>query len=160
MKLNLKKHIVVLGAAALLLLSSCSAIRMAPFDQYSYQQAISLKVESTELLDQATGPYADHEEEVNELLKEVAKMLEYEKNKEDNNITFRMWEILADEERNLLAGLLLKWKEDGQLNEFFRDEAVGQVQEAFDLIIKFEAKKDKESKDNLLGFISSVITGN
>ncbi len=153
MKIYLKKHMGVALLSAAILLTSCNAIKTAIFDQYSYQQAISLKVESTELLDGASSAYSLHQTEANDLLKEVTKMVEYEKNKENNNITHQMWELLGDADRNLLAGLLKRWEEQGQLSPVFLEQAVPQVEEAFDLIIKFEAKKDKESKQSLLDFL-------
>lgn len=155
MKITLRKSLVATSLLLSVLLTSCNAVRTAVFDQYSYQQAISLKVESTDLLENATQPFASHEQAVNDLLKEVAKMIEYEKNKENNNITHKMWELLGDDDKNLLAGLLKRWEEQGQLSEVFLEQATPQVQEAFDLIIKFESKKDKENKDSILDFLTN-----
>ncbi len=152
----LRKRISTLVLVSVLaLFTSCNAIKTAIFDQYSYQQAISLKIESNELLENATQPFANHEEDASELLKEVAKMVEYEKNKENNNITYRMWELMGDEDKNLLAGLINRWETQGQLSEVFVQQATPQVQEAFDLIIKYESKKDKESKSSLLDFLTN-----
>ncbi len=137
------------------LLMSCNAIKTAVFDQHSYQQAISLKVESTSLLNKATEPFSDHAQEVADLLVEVEKMKEYEKNKENNNFTYKMWEILGDEDKNLLAGLLKRWKDQGQLSSVFVQQASPQVQEAFDLLIKYESKKDKEGEQGILNFLTN-----
>ncbi|MFD0861938.1 hypothetical protein ACFQ1M_06945 [Sungkyunkwania multivorans] len=136
-------------------LSSCGAFKTAVFDQYSYQQAISLKIESKALLNKAVEPYTDHEQEVEDLKKEVEKMIEYEKNKENNNFTYKMWEVLADEDKNLLAGLLKRWKDQGQLSQVFVDQASPQVMEAFDLLIKYEGQKDKEGESGILNFLNN-----
>ena len=42
-------------------------------------------------------------------------MEEYEKNKPDNVISYQMWLLMTDADKNSVAGLLKRWKEKGQL---------------------------------------------
>lgn len=133
---------------------SCESTRTAVFDQYSYQKTTELKVEASKLMDKATTPYSGHQQEVEKLLLDVEKMAEYEKNKPDNEITFAMWKILTDEEKNLLSGFFKLWKEKQSFSPAFLEESKKQVLEAFDLLIQYEIKKDKEAKDNLLNLIN------
>lgn len=133
---------------------SCEALRTAAFDQYSYQKATELKVESSRLMDKAVTPYSENREAINDLWLELDKIIAYEENKPYNDITLEMWKILSDEERNLLGGFLKRWKEEGELSAVFVREAKGQVMEAIDLIIHYEAKKEKETKDKLVELIN------
>ena len=90
---------------------------------------------------------------IKDLKSELDKIIEYEKNKPYNDISLRMWEILSDEERNLLAGFLRRWEQEKQMSRVFVDEAKSQILEAIDIIIKYESNKDKESKDDLMNLI-------
>lgn len=151
---KLQTNIVVLIFSACMLFS-CSGLKTAVFDQYSYQQAISLKVESDNLMDSAINPYTNHQDEVKRMLLDIQKMLEYEKNKPDNTITYSMWKILADKDKNLLAGFFKRWEEEQQLSKVFANEARIQIMEAFDLIIKYEAQKNKTNESNILNFLTN-----
>ncbi|TYB73063.1 hypothetical protein ES676_09915 [Bizionia saleffrena] len=141
--------VVVLTFLAL----SCQSLKTAVYDQYSYQQAISLKVESDALIDQATNIFSDHEEAVATLRLELKKLVEYEKNKPSNSISYAMLQLMANEDRNLLAGFLKRWEDEEQLSEAFTTEAKAQIREAFDLIIKYEADKNKTNTTNILDFL-------
>ena len=134
---------------------SCDSIRTATFDQYSYQKATEIKVETNQLLDNAIYPYEDYEGDIKDLKSELDKIIEYEKNKPYNDISLKMWKILSDEERNLLAGFLRRWEEEEQMSRVFVDEAKSQILEAIDIIIKYESNKDQESKDDLMNLIMS-----
>jgi len=136
-------------------LMSCEGLRTAAFDQYSYQKATEIKVETANLLENAVKPYAQHEEEVNALRTDLQKIIEYEKNKSYNDISLAMWEILSDEEKNLLAGLLKRWEEEQQLSPAFVQESKAQVMEAINLIIKYEAAKDKTTQAQLKQLIKT-----
>jgi len=138
-----------------LVLSSCQSLKTAVFDQYSYQQAVSIKVESLNLMNDATKSYSASEVEVEELLLDLQKMVEYEKNKPDNEVSFAMWNVLANKDKNLLAGFFKRWKADGQLSETFTNEAKLQISEAVDLIIKYEAHKNKTNETNILDFLGT-----
>lgn len=135
-------------------ISSCTSTRTALFDQYSYEKTIELKVETTKLINKATTPYDSHKEEIENLFLNIEKLTEYEKNKPNNEITFEMWKILNDKEKNLLAGLFKRWQTKGILSPVFLDESKKQVLDALDLLIQYESKKDKESKDALLELIN------
>ena len=109
---------------------SCTSLETALYDQYSYQKTIEIKIDAENLIDKATTPYSNHLQEVGELGVELQKIIEYEKNKPNNEITYAMWQLLTDKDKNLLVGFLKRWKDKGQLNSFFVDEAKGQILEA------------------------------
>ena len=149
---NIKTTILVLF---LLSLVSCTSTKTALFDQYSYQKTTELKVETSNLIDKATTSYSANKVQIDKLLLDVEKLVEYEKNKPNNEITFAMWTILNDKEKNLLAGFFKLWEEKDKLSATFSQEAKKQVIEAFDLLIQYEVKKDKESANLLLSLINS-----
>ena len=151
-----KLQLINLIAIISFLFISCESLKTAAFDQHSYQKATEIKVMSSQLMDQAIYPYDDYEKEVTNLLSELDKIVEYEKNKPYNDISLEMWKILSDKERNLLAGFLKRWKEQNQMSEVFVEQAKSQVMEAIDLIINYEANKSKESKDQLMKLINSI----
>lgn len=146
---------IILVVVGLMLMTSCDALKTAVYDQYSYQKSVEIKVEASSLMDKAITPYADNKEEIEVLNKEIQKIVEYEKNKPNNEITYAMWKILSNKEKNLLAGFFKRWEEKGQMSQFFVTEAKAQVLEAMDLLIQYEGKKDKVAKDRLLDIITS-----
>lgn len=150
-KLRNKIAIILVLAFATI---SCESTRTAVFDQYSYQKTTELKVETSKLMDKATTPYSKNKAEIEALFLNIEKLAEYEKNKPDNQITFAMWTILTDQEKNLLGGFFKRWKEKETLTPIFFEESKKQVLEAMDLLIQYEIKKDKQSKDSLLDLIS------
>ncbi|WP_407557697.1 hypothetical protein [Winogradskyella sp. 4-2091] len=137
-----------------MVLVSCQSLKTAVFDQYSYQQAISLKVEGLNLMDEAVNDFTQHAAEVKTLRLDLQKIMEYEKNKPDNEVSYAMWKSIANEERNLLAGFLKRWKEKNQLSQVFIDEAKIQVSESIDLIIKYEGQKNKTNETKILNFLN------
>lgn len=151
---NIQIKIVALILVCSVMLS-CSNLKTAIFDQYSYQQAISLKVESDNLISYATNPYADYQDEIEDMFLDMQKMLEYEKNKPDNTITYSMWKLLTDKDKNLLAGFFKRWQEELQLSSAFTTEARAQITEVFDLIIKYEAQKNKTNESNIINFLTN-----
>lgn len=135
-------------------ITSCESTRTALFDHYSYQRTTELKVETSKLMEKATTPYSQNKTEIEALFLNIEKLAEYEKNKPNNEITFAMWTVLTDQEKNLLGGFFKRWKEKETLTPVFLQESKKQVIEALDLLIQYEIKKDKQSKDSLLSLIS------
>ena len=81
---------------------SCSNISV--FSPEAYKQAVDLKVESLELMSFATSPYADYEENVTYLKTELRKAYEFALGRPNNELSAGQWEILINEEGNLLGG--------------------------------------------------------
>lgn len=151
----MKKSLIYALLFCSVLVTSCNSIKTAIFDQYSYQQDVSLKIETKVLLQHATEDYAPYQAQVESLLVEMEKMEEYEKNKPDNDISFQMWQLMTDTDKNSVAGLFKRWKEKGQLSTTFNTEASQQIMEAFDALIQYEVSKDKEKANILLDIIKT-----
>lgn len=126
--------------ALLLMLSSCSPL-ISAYDQYSYTQTTSLKVDAINLMVDATEDYSKHETEVKTLTTNIQKILEYEKHRPKNEITTSQWKILNDTSGNLLGGFLKEWKVKHMLKPAYIPLKQEQVSKAFDQIIELEAKK-------------------
>jgi hypothetical protein len=139
------------SAFVVILLSSflflqCSSI--AGYSPIAYEQAVTLKVESLEVMSLAGGEYSGNEEIVNELNRNLNIAREFSKGRPDNEISTKQWEILLDPEKNLLGGFFKRWKETGTLAEMFIDEMQRIVSDAFDTIIGLESGKIKPSEIN------------
>jgi hypothetical protein len=135
------------------LFGSCSGIKTAPYDQYSYQKAVEIKVDASRLMDKATTPYEEHTQEADNLLTEMEKMVVYKLNRPNNEISYRMWQLQSDADKNLLAGFLKKWNEKGKFSQAFLDEAKPQVMEAMNILIQYEGRKDKQAESSLMDLI-------
>ena len=142
-------YTVYLSVLALLLVTSCVSLRSAVFDQYSYQKGTEIKVDATRLMDKASMQYDSQTAAIENLEAELEKMVEYEKNKPDNQISYAMWKMIADPNKKFIGGFLKLWEEKGTVNQIFADEAKGQVVEALDLILQYEGKKDPAAENKL-----------
>ena len=118
---------------------SCSNISV--FSPEAYKQAVDLKVESLELMSFATSPYSENEENVTYLKTELRKAYEFALGRPNNEISAEQWEILINEEGNLLGGFLKRWEAEDTLSEMFVTEMQTLVSDAFDTIIGLESGK-------------------
>ena len=106
LNLFIMKKIPFFIAVLTVLLSSCASLKMAPYDQYSYQKSVEIKIDAENLIAQATANYTEHLEDIDRLESEMQKIVAYEKYKPNNEITYVMWEIISNKEKNLIAGFL------------------------------------------------------
>ncbi len=127
----------------LLAIAACSYI--SSYDQYAYQQDISLKVDALALMDKATETYASHTKDVQTLQTELEKAYEYAKARPKNEVTTKQWELLMDPDHHLLGGFLKRWKAESKLSPIFIQQAKGLVGSAFDTISGLESGKVKAS---------------
>jgi lipopolysaccharide biosynthesis regulator YciM len=144
----------------LFLLAWISCAQTPLFDQHSFDKTIDAKVESVSLMKKAIYFYEDHEEEVEEHFEELQKIYEYDRRRKNNNITSKMWEIILNEDNKLYAGFIKRWREVGPQNPFFVNEAVLQIEEAFDKLLDYEGAKNKAEQNAasiaLATFLNSI----
>jgi len=131
-------------STAIFFLASCAST-ISPFDPKAYENAVSLKVGSLSLMDQAVEPYNDHQNAVENLSTDLQKAFEYAKGLPKNEISAAQWRIMIDPERNLLGGFLKRWAEKDTLSPVFVEDAKKLVSDAFDTIIGLESGKIKSS---------------
>jgi hypothetical protein len=120
--------------------SACSPL-ISSYDQYSYTQTTSLKVDALNLMSEATQDYKLHESEAKLVSLNIQKLIEYEKYIPKNTITQSQWKILTDTTKDSYGGFIKVWKAKHILGAYFINEKQIQVSKAFDDIIILEAKK-------------------
>lgn len=139
MIIKAKTQYVIITLALNLIVWACSSVSV--FSPEAYKQAVDLKVESLNLMSDATMQYADFEEDVVHLKTELAKAYEFSKGRPNNEISTRQWEILINPDGNLLGGFLKRWEEEETLSQMFLTEMQVLVGDAFDTIIGLESGK-------------------
>jgi hypothetical protein len=117
---------------------------MATFDQASYAQVTSLKVDALALMDKSTEDYSSHINDVAAIQLELSKAIEYDKHRPNNLITNEMWNLLNDPNGHLLGGFLVKWKKDGKESAAYVADKKQQIGESIDQIAELEIKKLKQ----------------
>ncbi|WP_028888820.1 hypothetical protein [Tenacibaculum ovolyticum] len=149
------KKIKLLSLVLVVLLTSCASLKMAPYDQYSYQKSVEIKIDTENIIAKATTTYAENSIEIERLKNDMRKIVAYEKYKPNNEITYNMWKIISDKEKNLIAGFLNRWEKKGKLSSYFVKEANQQITEAMNLLVRFEGKKEIADKNQLLQYIGN-----
>lgn len=130
-----------LFAGLVLLLSGCATI--SQFDQYSYAQVTSIKIDALNIMDSATNDFQLHKAEVIKVKTAIDKMYEYEKHRPKNTFTEKMWNEVKDSSGHLFGGYINRWQKEGKLNKIFIQEAKTLVGLSFDQIAQLESKKIK-----------------
>ena len=129
-------------ATLVLFVVGCASI--SQYSHYAYIQAVNLKVDSLNLMDNGVEEFSQHEKEVKDLTLNIEKAYQYEKGRPKNDETTKMWEILKSPDRDLLGGFFTLWKKQGKLNEMYIAEKKKQIEKAFDEIIGLESGKIKK----------------
>jgi hypothetical protein len=119
---------------------------IAVYDQYSYTQATSIKVDALNVAAMATEDYSSHQKDVAALKAEIQKIYEYDKNLPKNTITTKQWEIIIDSSGHSMGGFLYRWQKEGKLGAALVNDKEKQIGSDFDQIILLEAAKIKSSK--------------
>ena len=135
------KRAQVLPFVAIMLAASCATI--SKFDQYSYAQATSLKVDALNVMSTASDSFSVHQPEVTQLRTTLSKIYEYEKSKPKNVVTTKMWSVLIDSTGNSLGGFLARWQREAKLDTAFISESKQLIGDSFDQISGLESGKLK-----------------
>jgi hypothetical protein len=106
-------------------------------------------------MDKSDDAFSSHENEVIAVKNRLEKMLIYETGKGKNEITKKMWEVLNNDNK-LVKSYLTLWEQKGSLNTAFIQEAKPQIEEAFNILIQYEEKKDTTSENAVTNFISNL----
>ena len=77
---------------------------------------------------------------------------EYEKNRPNNGVTVKMWELPLDPEKRLYGGFIKRWQTDSTLSKTFVDEAKKLVGSGFDKVAELESKKIPRNEDAIKSF--------
>ncbi len=124
-------------------ITSCTSTSSL-YDHYTYTETIEIKLQTLSLMDKSDEAFSSHENEVIAVKNRLEKMLIYETGKGKNEITKKMWEVLNNDNK-LVKSYLKLWEQKGSLNTAFIQEAKPQIEEAFNILIQYEEKKDTTS---------------
>lgn len=130
---------------AVFFIVACAPL-IGPYSPTAYKYATSLKAETLALMDKARQPYSDHQTSVEALFVELHKAHEYVKGVPSNSISAKQWEILIQEDGDLIGKFFKRWQERSTLSTIVIDEFKAIVSDAFDEIICLEANKEEASK--------------
>lgn len=137
---TLKKGSFIIIAATIGL-SSCATI--SKFDQYSYAQSTSLKVDVMNVMSEATDSFALHQTEIAQVKTSLTKMYEYERSKPKNTITEKMWSIIVDSTGNSVGGFFTRWQKEKKLDAAFINASKTIIGQSFDQVSQLESGKIK-----------------
>ncbi|MGZ3861745.1 MAG: hypothetical protein ACXVPN_00325 [Bacteroidia bacterium] len=143
----MKKIGRLLLAFVLVAFWGCKALgpSISAYDNYSYMQTISLKVDALNLMDMATEEYKDHKTDIQHVQINLQKIYEYEVHRPRNEITAKQWQILTDTSGHLFGGFMIKWRNENKCGKSYIIEKKKQISFAFDQIAELESKKIKPS---------------
>lgn len=140
--LSTTRRFGLLALVLLYLVTGCSNLQVV-FSEQAYQQAVNLKVESLNMMDNATQLYDHHEEEVQALMIELQKAYEYAKSRPKNTESTQQWEIMIDPDGFLFGGFIRMWEERGQVSSTMVEQSKGNIEEGFNIILELESGKRK-----------------
>lgn len=118
-----------------------ACVHTAPYSERAYYQAVSLKVESLQLIEHASEPYNSHLQEITQLKTNLQIAYEYAANRPDNEFSTKQWAVMIDTSRNLMGGFFVFWQKKQTLSNAFIDNYKRQIGKAFDEIILLEQGK-------------------
>jgi hypothetical protein len=137
---------VLLAVSLVGLFASCATI--SRFDQYSYTQSTSIKVDALNVMGLASDSFRLHQPEVAQITTSLQKMYEYEKSKPKNTVTTELWNVLIDSTGNSFGGFLTRWQKEGKMDTTFIRESQLVIGQSFDQISGLESGKIKAGTAN------------
>jgi len=138
------KHVLIL--CLLLFVSTACSSLIASYNPRSYENAVSLKVETLALMSRAVTPYSENVDRIERLSIDIDIAYEYVKGIDNNTLSVKQWEIVKKRDGKLLGKFFRKWEEKGTLKPFFINEFKGLISDSFDEIICLEMNKNKAQK--------------
>lgn len=142
---NLSLSSLVGLLAAIIIFTSCAGglSGAAAYNEESYQAAMAFKGRAMNLMTMASTDYELQQKYVNEFKGDVSAQIEKEKLRERNQVLVNEWELLMNEEKNLLGGFFKRWQNEGKLSQAFINAAKKNISVAFDKIMDTETTKRK-----------------
>ena len=150
--MNRSTHSHILPLFGCLWLAACSTI--STYDQAAYANVTSLKVDTLNVVGQATGSYSEHTKEIAELNTKLDKAYEYDHGRPLNQKTIQLWdqllkELPTDPDSGILPHFFELWKAQGKISSASingrngRPGEKARIGQAFDKIIALESGKNK-----------------
>ena len=120
-----------------------SLLSSAQFSQSAYDTDKTIKADALALIDRAKNraPYTGVATEVDQLTAKVDQAISSEQARTQNGPTVAQWKKIKAQ----LSGLFDLWKTKGSCPPAFVDDARSQVSSLFDILIRTENDKRKQS---------------
>ena len=150
---------------AVTLVGGCNTI--SNYDPIAYKQANDLKVDTTTLMDKATGSFSDHSKDIDNLVLEIHKAVDYDAGRTRNAITMDEWNLflgrngelqsrgapqgkcVVNQDANQPCGnlnrFLAHWKQEGKLSSAYIEDKKGTITREFGDITQLEQGKNKST---------------
>lgn len=147
---KLKNTIIIFISVTVL--SGCAS---SFYDHYTFTETLSTKAKAEHLIQKSNTPYSDNISLIDDLKVQLQTMVAYERAKEKNQITLKMWEYL-NRDNSALHQFLNTWENQGTMSTVFVEQFSPQISKAFDLMIDYENKKSKASGNAITSFLSNL----
>jgi len=123
---------------AVIIVSGCTSINLAGYDQQAYENATSMKAEVGAMMRKIGPTCAMDQADVDAVSLKLESAYEYANGVEYNNEAALNWRDQID---NLIGGVFETCQNQGAISQFAFDDLLIQVNEGFDTIICLEANK-------------------
>jgi hypothetical protein len=115
----------------------------APFNQYSYNETVRLKTESTDLILRGYRSYALVTSTAELLQADVLSAYHDARIRTKNDACAKAYLTILDKDQESLAGALQRWKANDTLSLQERKTYNTRIAQSFDLISSLENKKQR-----------------
>jgi hypothetical protein len=145
---------------------SCKTI-ITTYDQYSYTQLSTVKVDVLNVMSKATEDYSLHAKEIEVVIAQQHKAMEYDIHKPKNEVMSKMWAILdklLNDTTSLPTitagitphkkGFFASWANEKKLGKAYAENFAQQISEGFDLIMELESSKIKPDNSAINSFLT------
>ena len=131
---TIKKGILLL---VLVIFASCAS----NYDPYSYNETVRLKEKTVKLVELGFEPYSVHAKSIDSLKVELNTLYSYEKTREKNEATVKLWSTVIVHDRGIIYGYFSLWKKKGSLNLVAVRQSIKDVTRVFDELLELENAK-------------------
>ena len=148
------KRLATLVLVTVLSLSAC--ITAPVFNEAAYAELCELKVLSSAvlavMLEEAEKSESDQsdvqipaaaQEEIKTLKMRIAVAYEYARNRPDNKEQVKQFDILMNEEGDMLYALIKIWESDEYSSPFYVENSTENIRTLFDIMLALESGKEK-----------------
>ena len=107
-------------------------------------------------MDESTESYSSHQKEVEAVVLNMRKAIEYERHRPKNDITIKMWNKMLDStaQKGIVGSYFASWKKSGKKSQDLIDEFKPIAAEGFDRIADLESHKIQSSDAGITNFLN------
>ena len=110
------------------------------YDAYSHQETIDVKNQTLVLMDSSVNKYSNYELKIDSLKIRITKLYDYQKTRENNDVTVQMWRTLL-RDNGTFYGFFDYWRNKDSITSGYLKFIKPQMSNSFNKIIELEAAK-------------------